>query len=172
MNNPVSAVLSEVYLEGSVLPVMMAVTLPDIEMATEEVRTLGVGGGVNLPRPGHGEPMEATFQGYSYVREFDLGLKYHQRTTVEVRTALNAYDPESGRMEALSRVVTMGVMRTNRTGDELAQDRNEGPEYTVQVLYYREELDGVTLHEIDPLNKKWVHAGTDLLAPYRAIVNG
>lgn len=172
MPSPASTVYARLYLEGAKVPSVVTVTLPDLTQMVEEFTAMGIAGAVNAPKVGHFEPMEMTIQPRSYVTEIETQLRYNERTTVELRAAIAEHDAAGGAVSHFPRIINATVIRKSRTSDEAEQGREEGPEYVCDVLYYREELRGQLIHEIDPLNLIAVHNGNDLLADVRAIIGG
>lgn len=165
--HPANLAYFKMYIEGRVIPALVSLTMPDIVQQTEEYRASGIAGTINLPKVGHFEAMQMTIKPRSMVKEVDEGLRFNERINVEMRSSYTNHDADTGKVGALSRVINAGLILRSRTNDEVAQGREEGPEYLCDVVYYREALDGTEIWEIDPFNMVAKHRGQDLLEAHR-----
>jgi P2 family phage contractile tail tube protein len=149
-----------VYAGGELLTSVESVDLPDITLASEEVEQLGMAGAIEMPQP-HTEAMTTTISFASYNPDDLSRFTPGEAVQLEVRSSISDVT-EDGRSE-FPRIITMRTLFMDRTNDTAERNRDEGPELELAVHYFKEELDGNVLHEIDQQNRVFKYEGEDLL---------
>lgn len=140
-----------------------SLTLPKLTLKTEEYRGGGMDGGVD--REFGLERMEASFSTNGVRREVLrlFGLADGEGFNGVFR---GAYRDQSGRTTRV--VATLRGLLKEIDGGEWKPGSLAEFKYSVGVSYYRFEIDGRVMYEIDPIGCVRVIDGVDQLADVRA----
>lgn len=139
------------------------VKLPDITILTEDHR----GGGMDAPAKidiGM-EPLTLEFT----MSEYDpavlrlVGLSSNAPLQLTFRGYTNDGQGDEGNV-----VIQARGKITQKSPGEVTPGKKNTISYTVNLVYYRESVDGETVNEIDVLNARRIVGGVDQLAAMRA----
>lgn len=158
---------ANVYFDGqSWLGRVMEVNLPEVSVKQVEHSALGMFG--TMQTPTGLEPMELTMN-FSSVDEvvFRKCSNAFTAWSMQVRSSRERYDA-TGRIAQDSYVAYFRVKPSNIAGQNFKQHDNVEAEQKFTVDYYKLEINGGTIYEIDVVNNIYVVDGVDLLATYRA----
>ncbi len=139
-----------------------SLTLPDVNNVTEEIRALGTGG-FEMAIDGQFDPMEF---GLKFSNIFS-GITVGGKSDVDLTAmfALQEADSETG---ALSQIVPAVAefkgQRKGVSGGEIAPAAKLEIDTTFSVTYYKLEIDGNTVFEIDVLTNRCVIDGEDVMS--------
>ena len=153
------------FADGTLVPSLESVDLPDLEQMSEEFQQLGMAGSVEVPSA-HVALGTATLSFASYHPQ-DMQL-FPPQAAVQLELRMSINDVTENGVSEFPRVVTMRVLRQVRSNDTAERQRTEGHELEVAVHYLKDELDGTAITEVDPKNRVFVWDGEDILADRRA----
>jgi P2 family phage contractile tail tube protein len=158
---------ANVYFDGaSYLGKVEEVNLPEAGFKQAEHKALGMFGGLDIP---------------SGMDKMELSLKWSTVDPValrkvsnafrswdfQVRSSLERYEAQ-GRTAQDSYVAYFRGMPKNVPGQNFKQHDNVEAESKFSISYYKLEINGQIIYEIDVLNNIYKVDGVDLLATYRA----
>lgn len=143
------------------------VTLPDIENVTEEVKGLGI--------DAFNEVVSNAFGAMTLGMKFtgptaNIGFSKQKTASLIITSAIATYNKETHEEEQKKLVCSIKGKLQKRTGGELGKAVKNEPELEFSVTYYKLELDGVVLYEIDKFNKKAIVDGEDLYSATNSIL--
>lgn len=145
--------------------VVMGLTLPKLAIKTEEHRAGGMDAPIDVDMGMEKLESAFTLSGWkSDVKKF-FGLSDGSALAAVFR---GAYRDDAGTVQAV--VISMrGMLKENDSGDwkpgEKAEDK-----FTLACRYYKAEVDGQVIHEIDKLNGIRTVNGVDQMAAIRAAI--
>jgi P2 family phage contractile tail tube protein len=142
-----------------------SVTLPKLKIKTDEHR----GGGMDAPvKMDLGmEAMDASFAMASMTREVLVFFGLAD-TTAFNGVFRGAFKDMQGKTKAVA-ASFRGMLYEIDPGDWKPGEKAEA-KYTVSLTYYKLEIDGATVHEIDPLGMVRIINGVDQLAEIRKAI--
>jgi len=158
---------ANVYFDGaSYLGKVEEVNLPEVGFKQAEHKALGMMGSLDIP---------------SGMDKMELSLKWSTVDPVamrkvsnafrswdfQVRSSLERYEAQ-GRTAQDSYVAYFRGMPKNIAGQNFKQHDNVEAESKFSISYYKLEINGQIIYEIDVLNNIYKVDGVDLLATYRA----
>jgi P2 family phage contractile tail tube protein len=162
---------ANVYVDGrNYLGRAEEVNLPDVQAVMAEHGALGMIGKFEL-FSGF-EKMEASIKWNSIYR--DAMTKFAnpvKAVQIQVRASIEQYGP-SGRTTQVPLVVFMTVTPKTVPLGNFKQQENVELTSELNVLYVRQEIDGQSVLEFDPLSNIYKVNGEDLLEVYRANIGG
>jgi P2 family phage contractile tail tube protein len=167
---PDTGINYEVYdADGKSFIGVAQVDLPAVSAMTAEVKGAGISGTIDVPVIGHTQAMSMTLnfrtpteQGYKLLK-----ARHHH---LECWAAIQITDPDSGQyvvkqhkviVRGPSKVLTPGKLTVAETHDRTIE---------IEVVYYKEELDGKEKVEIDKYNMIHRIEGEDQLEEVRAAI--
>ena len=164
MNNNIPGIVvdSIVRQDGTEELVGVAtITLPDVENVTEEMSGMGVGK--------FEEVLEHSFQTMTLGMKFmgitgNINFSKGKTTSLVITSAIDSYNKETHENEEKKLVCSIKGKLKKRTGGELGRDNKNEPELEFALTYYKLEIDGQIIYEIDKFNKKAIVDGEDLRA--------
>lgn len=137
-------------------------TQPKLTLKTEEHRAGGMDGAIEMDMGL--EKMEASFTTTGVRKE---SMKYFGLADQSAFDGVFRGTFKGQKGEQVGTVATVrGMLKEFDMGDFKAGDKAE-LKYSVAVNYYKLEIDGVTMYEIDPVNAVRVIDGVDQLTQYR-----
>lgn len=143
-----------------------SVTLPKLARKMEDYRAGGMDGTLKLDTGA--DAMELSFAAGGYLAS---AIRQYGATSVgavQLRWA-GAYQAEDTGMYESVEIVARGRYSEIDRGDAKTGDNTEH-KFTMQVAYYKESVNGVTLIEIDVPNNQFIVDGFDILAAQRAAI--
>ncbi len=157
----------KVVANGSEEKNVTSVTLPDVEIPTQEIKGAGIFGSFNMPMPGQINAMSASIT----VRAAGAEKKNFIGSDVnlEIRFATNCRASD-GSLYVAGTKIFMRCSFTKIVGGkgEVGGTRDEGFEYS--VMRYREIVDGEETILVDQIAGVFKKGGVDLLADVRSIL--
>lgn len=163
MTSKVPEVLTNVrvYSDGATAHGTANVKLPNIEAMTETITGAGISGEVEVPVAGHFKAMKLEIEFYNMNSVFS-GLSVGESCNLQIRGSLQVYE-QGKRDDVPVKISVLGRVLSSERGT-LEPGKKTSPKTTVSCEYYKEELDGQTITEIDPLNFIAILNGKNLLA--------
>lgn len=163
---------ANVYLNGTnTLGRAEEVKLPSVKNKTSDHKALGMFSEIKLPTGGL-EPMECEYNWVSVYPEVSREISDPRKSvTMQVRATIEAYTSRGFTAEMpLVATITGPFTETGLGGFK----QNESVKTTSKqaVWYYKLEIDGETVYEIDVFANIRKVAGADVLARFRQIVGG
>ncbi|WP_420142383.1 phage major tail tube protein [Sphingomonas sp.] len=143
------------------------VTLPKLARKLEEYRGAGMDTPIKLDMGGEALEMECTINGMAV----ELYRGFGGTLAGEMLNFTGAYEREdTGEIFAVD-VFTRGRYEEIEAGEQKLGELN-GTKAKLALAYYRLDVDGRTLVEIDPINGVMIVDGFDVLAAQRAAMGG
>lgn len=158
---------ANVYFDGqSYLGKVMEVNLPEVAFKQVEHSALGMHGSLDIPTGM--DKMELTMN-WSTVDPvaFKKISNAYTAWSFQVRSSLERFE-STGRTAQDSYVAYFRGMPTNIPNQAFKQHNNVEAESKFSISYYKLEINGAKIYEIDVLNNIYIVDGVDLLATYRA----
>lgn len=170
MNNNIPGMIvdSIVKNEGTDELVGLAtVTLPDIENVTEEIVGMGVGK--------FEEVLASSFQSMTLGLKFmgmtsNIAFSKGKTNSLIITAAIDSFNKETHENEEKKLVCSVKGKMKKRTGGEIGRENKNEPEIELALTYYKLEIDGEVIYEIDKFNKKAIVDGEDLRASINNIL--
>ena len=143
-------------------------TLPDIEHKTETISGLGV--------IEHDEPIPTAFNAMklqlkSMNRCKDIAFEYGSNINLTAKVAILVEDSKTHDNDEIEAIYSFKGKRIKTSGGDIGKAVKNETEIELSLTYYKEEIDGKTIHEIDVYNKKAVVNGKDLYEKVRSILS-
>lgn len=138
---------------------------PDLTIQTEDYRAGGMDAPIAIDMGM--EALETSFSLIAYDADVLslFGVAEGQQVPFTARGALESYD---GAVKPV--VHTMRGRITSLARGTWAPGQKPALQVTMRLDYYKEEIDGVTINEIDVVNMVRIVAGVDRLAAQRAAI--
>lgn len=159
---------ANVYLDGTnnLLGKAAEIVLPEIAMATEEHRALGLIGTIVTPTAL--EELAATVKWNGFYPDALIASSNPFAThKLQVRASVEVYGA-GGREQELPLVVMMNVRWKKSPLGTFAPGTAWESSQELTCSYIKVTLDGEDLVELDVFNNVWTVGGVDILARYRA----
>lgn len=159
-----------VYLAGTnLLGRCEEVKLPAMKNTTVDHRGLGMQGQIKLPGGGM-EPMEAEYKWASVYAEIIREINDPKKSvTMQVRASIEAYSSR-GILGEVPLVATLGGPFSEDGIGSFKQHESVKPDSKQNVWYYKLEIDGITIYEIDVFANIRKVSGRDVLSRFRQIL--
>lgn len=161
------AVINYTMYENSSEYVGLAqVTLPSMQLLTQNVRGAGIAGEIETVLIGQMQAMEIQIQMLTLTKQ-GIDLAEQRVHTWEFREAQQRVNGQSGdhEVEAVKHVIK--AFPKQMDGGTLSPQSTSSPNINAAVYYWAEYRDGVKVLELDPLNYICYINGTDYLAQVR-----
>ncbi len=137
------------------------VTLPDVENVTEEMSGMGVNK--------FNEVLASEFNPLTLGMKFmgptaNVGFSKGKTTSLVITSSVDSFNKTTHEQEEKKLVCSIKGKLQKRTGGEIGRGNKNEMELEFSLTYYKLELDGIVLYEIDVFNKKAIVDGEDLYA--------
>lgn len=145
-------------------------TLPEINKKVEELSGAGIGGSVEIPIEGQYDAMTANIK-FTNICE-GIILEDGKVMEINIKAALQEIDTEThetGVIKTMSASIK-GKVKSLKPGD-IAPGTKAESEIEMTVTYYKLEIDGKELYEIDKFNNISRINGTDLAASIKSALD-
>jgi len=142
---------AKVYLEGNVLLGTADVELPKVEFLSDKMTPLGISGEVEVPTIGHVKEMKLKLKFSTSTKDFAKLLEPESKL-ITAYGSLQQYDPVSGGFRSVGLVASMKVLPLSLSPGKLEKNKPQDSELEFTVTYYKLEVDGKVIYEVDPLN--------------------
>lgn len=151
----------KVYSDGTSAHGTANVKLPTIEAMSETITGAGISGEVEVPVTGHFKAMKLEIEFYNMNSVFS-GLNVGESCNLQIRGSLQVYE-QGKRDDVPVKISVLGRVLSSERGT-LEPGKKTSPKTTISIEYYKEELNGQVLTEIDPLNFIAILNGKNILA--------
>lgn len=154
------------YIQGVKLAGKLSeLELPAVKIKTQEVTALGLYGATEIPSGL--EKMEAKFKFNSIYPEAWKHENPHKTCTLIVKSNMQQVNAQ-GVPNNVAVVATVGgLFKELPSGSFKPGERSEA-EHLMAVTYYKLDVAGETVWEIDVFNNIFRHFGVDILASFNA----
>lgn len=155
------------YLNGNKLAGKLdELELPAVKLKTQEITALGIFGSTEIPVGL--EKMEAKFKWNSvYPNEWKKESPM-QTTRIIVKSNMMVVDASGVKRNAQVTATVGGLFKELPTGTVKPGEKMDGAEHLMAVTYYKLEVDGETVYEIDVFNNIFKHGNSDLLSGFNS----
>lgn len=154
----------KIYSEKSELVgVSGEVNLPDIESQTAALSGAGIAGEIDTPAIGQFSSIEQELPFTSVYSDCFKMYNPLKSQTFTLRGSLQVLNRESGSISFKGVKVVFKGLPKKITGGTIKQGEGVTPSVTLELLYYKLEVDGKVMIEIDKLNSVFKVNGVDLL---------
>lgn len=156
----------EVFIGGGRKLGMGDITLPTIEYKTSTLSGAGIGGEIEMPTPGQTGSMEMEIN-WRTVNDDNAALLAMKAHDLELRGANENYDAGTG--EIVTEAVKINVRALPKKGDlgSFKPADHTDTKSTLELIYFKETINGRRQIEIDKLNYIHYVNGTDYLKGVR-----
>ena len=144
------------------------ITLPDIEHKTEAITGLGV--------IEHDEPIPTAFNAMKLQLKFtnrskDIMFGYGSNVNLTAKAAILVENSETHENDEIEAIFSFKGKRIKTSGGDLGKAVKNETELEFSLTYYKEEIQGKVIHEIDVYKRKAVFNGQDLYEKVRSILS-
>lgn len=136
-------------------------TLPNLQNMSETINLAGMAGEVDSPTVGQYQSAEISLT-FSNIAKSSLELAAQDNAPLILRSAQEFIDPANASKSFKNRTITVRGMTKSVNFGSLKKGGYGKPSITKELYYYKEEIDGETVAEIDKFNGKVIMAGQDL----------
>lgn len=135
-------------------------TLVKLQAMSETINLAGMAGEVDSPAVGQYQSMELVIT-FSNIAKSSLEVASKDNTPLIFRSAQEFINPEDSTKIFKNRTVTVRGMTKAIDFGVLKKAGYGKPSVTKEVVYYKEEIDGEVVTEIDKFNGKAIIGGVD-----------
>lgn len=162
---------ARLYLNGSdFIGKANEVDLPKVKVKFADVNGLGMYADAEVPIGL--DKMEARFLMNSIYKEFvEVVSNPRKAAKIIVRSSITWFGQDGVSQEKPFKAELRGVFKDSDTGKFKKGESTEA-EATMSVFYYKVEVDGSTVVEIDVFNNIYKAGGEDIIADWRANLGG
>jgi len=136
-------------------------TLVKLNSMSETINLAGMAGEVDSPAVGQYQSMDITIT-FSNIAKSSLDIAAKDNTPLIFRSAQEFINPEDNTKSFKNRTVTVRGMTKSIDFGVLKKAGYGKPSITKEVTYYKEEIDGEVVTEIDKFNGKAIIGGEDM----------
>lgn len=158
-----------VRLEGTEQIVGLAtVTLPDIEHSVEEIKGLGVDTFEQVnPSSTNALTLQLKFNGFNK----NMTLGKNDVANLVIKVAVGGMDSDAHGFVQKAMIISCKGRVKKRTGGELGKGTKNEPEIELALTYYKQEIDGEVIVEIDKINTIAIIDGKNAYEETRKILS-
>ena len=138
--------------------------LPAIKIKTQEIAALGIYGTTEIPCGL--EKMEAKFKWNAIYADEWKQESPMQTTRMIVKSNMMVVDTSGVKKNSQVTATIGGLFKELPTGSIKPGEKMDGAEHLMAVSYYKLEVDGAQVYEIDVLNNIFKQGDKDLLAEF------
>ncbi|MCM1058315.1 MAG: phage major tail tube protein [Firmicutes bacterium] len=135
-------------------------TLVNLQSMSETISLAGMAGEVDSPTQGQYQSMEITIN-FSNIAKSSLEVAAQDNVPLIFRSAQEFVNPENSTKVLKNRTITVRGMTKAINFGVLKKSGYGNPSITKEVVYYKEEIDGEVVTEIDKFNGKAIIGGVD-----------
>lgn len=145
------------------------VTLPTFDTASETLSLAGMAGEVDSPSPGQfkSAQFELTF---SNISEEGMKIAAEDNKTIILRAAQEQLDTDTLEKTHIGRVITIKGMTKEINYGKLKKGGYGNPSIKKEIIYYKDELDGKVITEVDKFNGKSIVGGKNLMSDIENLI--
>ncbi len=160
---------ANVYVDGANWLGKASIEIPEVAHKVVESRMFGQAGGMEVPLKGHIDKLDGKMKFKAMTAEAAAVLYNAARSPLlDVRAAVQNYNQQSGAMEVYPIKITMQGFFKKVKLTELKQGADGEHEAEYAAHYFKLEIDGKEILEIDKFNYIYKVGGVDVLADVRA----
>lgn len=169
MNIPAALTDANVYIDGSDWLGKAEIELPSITFKMAEVKQFGVLGSTEVPLVGQIEKMEGRIK-FKAINPDAMSVFYNPRkaSLLDIRAAQQKYNTPYGTTTLESIKVLLRVFPKNIKMMNFKQGADEDSEIEYVANYYKLEIAGKEILEIDQYNYVYRINGADLIADLKS----
>lgn len=142
------------------------VDLPEISALADTIKGAGVAGEIEMPVIGQTGSMTTTLN-FNTVEPGATKLMAPKFHAIELRFAQQKFDPSTANLDVESIRIAMRAMPKTLNRGSLEPGAAMGGSLEMEVVYYKEVVDGKVNFEIDKLNNIYIIDGIDYSAKVR-----
>jgi len=157
---------ANVYLEGNAILGVADAELPKVEFLSEKMSPLGIMGEVDVPTLSHVKEMKLKLKFSTTTKDF-ASLFEPKSKMVSLYASLQQYDPAEGDFKSIGLVASCKVIPLSLNPGKIERNKPQDSELEFTVTYYKLEVDGKVIYEIDPINHVCIINGKDYAADIR-----
>ncbi|MBP3261089.1 phage major tail tube protein [Pseudobutyrivibrio sp.] len=147
---------------SKLLGVTAEVTLPNFQYVSETLNMAGMAG--EIDDPSAGQLQSSTIEiPFSNISRENIDLARNDQIPLIMRAAQEMINKDTGAKEYKGRVITVKGMTKAINYGSLQKNGYGNPSITKEVTYYKEEIDGEVITEIDKINGICKINGTDVV---------
>lgn len=161
--NQFNVYLGTVTPESKVRGVTDEVTLPTFSYMSESINLAGFAGEIDSPTVGQLQSAEIEIP-FSNISEQTLQLAASDTDTIVLKAAQEFLDSETRTKSYSGRTISIIGMTKSVNFGSLKKGGFGNPSITKEITYYKDEIDGTVMTEIDKLNGKFVLNGENMMA--------
>jgi hypothetical protein len=136
-------------------------TLINLQNMSETISLAGMAGEVDSPAVGQYQSMDFTLT-FANIAKSSLAVAAADNTPLIIRSAQEFVNPEDNTKSIKQRTTTIRGMTKSINYGSIKKGGYGKPSITKEVTYYKEEIDGEVVTEIDKFNGKAIIAGVDV----------
>ncbi|MFQ9567916.1 MAG: phage major tail tube protein [Roseburia inulinivorans] len=137
------------------------ITLPKLENMSETINLAGMAGEYDSPTVGQYKSMEIEIP-FSNISKETLEIAARDNEPMIMRSSQEFIDPETHKKDRSNRTITVKGMTKAVNYGRLKKGSFGNPSITKEVTYYKDEIAGEVVTEIDKFNGKAVIGGVDM----------
>lgn len=138
------------------------VTLPDFEYTSETLALSGMAGEVDSPSIGQFKSVQVEIP-FSNISKEALQMVKDDNVSIILRAGQESLNTESLTKSHIGRIITIKGMTKSINYGKLKKGGYGNPSIKKEVIYYKEEIDGEVITEIDKFNGKCIINGTNIM---------
>lgn len=158
-----------VYRDGTTLLGVAQVDMPNLQAVTAEVKGAGIAGPIDKVMIGLFQSMTMTLNFRTVTADGDE-LQKPKQHHLECWAAVQTTDPGSGQFLVKQHKITVRGEAKNVTLGKLSVGETQDRSIELEIVYFKEEFDGVERLEIDKYNCVYRVGGEDMFADVRAAI--
>ena len=167
--NRFNGYLGNVDAASKLIGVTDEVTLPNFEMMSETLILSGMAGEVDSPSPGQLKSAQIEIP-FSNISKNALKMAAEDDKTIILRAAQEELDTSTMKRSALARVITIKGMTKEINYGKLKKGGYGNPSIKKEITYYKDEIGGEVITEVDKFNGICKINGVDLLTDVDIII--
>lgn len=154
------------YREGnSLIGRLDNIELPAIKSTTEDVKALGLYSTIELPTGL--DKLEAKLAWNAmYATDWKAASMVSTQTVI-VKSNMTSRNATGQNSQIPVTATIKGTYKELPSGNIKAGEKADGMEHLMSVTYYKLEIDGVRIYEVDVFNNIFFQADTDILESFR-----
>ncbi len=135
-------------------------TLINLQSMSETISLAGMAGEIDSPTVGQYQSMEITIN-FTNIAKSSLEVAAQDNVPLIFRSAQEFINPVDSTKSKTNRTITVRGMTKSINFGVLKKSGYGKPSITKEVVYYKDEIDGEVVTEIDKLNGKAIIGGVD-----------
>lgn len=137
------------------------ITLPNLQSMSETINMAGMAGEVDSPAVGQYKSMEIDIN-FSNISKSSMAVAAQDNQPLILRSSQEFVNRDDSTKVFKNRTITIRGMTKEINFGSLKKGGYGKPSIKKEVYYYKDEIDGEVVTEIDKFNGKAVIAGVDL----------